>query len=305
MRIGLGHIEANNLDEVIANIKRVEEAGFDSVSVNNVFHFDALTVCALAGRETTTLELLTAVVPTFPRHPHSMAQQAMTTQAACKGRLSLGIGISHQVVIETILGLSYDKPVRHLREYLEVLVGLLETGSAEVNGEMYRVHANLQIDDTPKPDIIIGALRPQMVKLAGRMTEGTATWMCGPNYLRDSIAKPMNETAESCGRKRPRVCAGLPVCVTDQKNTAYQKINTEYAIYGSLPVYRACLDAEGADGPADISIIGDEAEVQDRVLALADYGVTDFAASIIPIGDDEDASFERGFACMADTAARA
>ena len=302
MRIVLGHIEAPTLDENIAIIKQAEADGFAAASMANIFGFDALTLCALAGRETSRIQFLPAVVPTFPRHPHAMAQPAMTTQAATNGRLLLGIGISHQVVIETILGLSYDKPVRHLREYLEVLTGLMHDGSCSVDGELYRVNASLTIDNVAPPPVLIGALRPQMVRLAGRMTDGTCTWMAGPTYLEHDIVAPMTAAATEAGRATPRTCAGVPICVTDDADGAREALNTEYAIYGTLPVYRAVLDAEGAAGPADIGLIGDESTVEAGLHRLKDAGVTDFVAAIAGAGTDPKAAKQRTYNFLASLA---
>ncbi len=302
MRIAIGHIEETSLETYLARIRQAEADGFPTVTIANIFDFDALMLCALAGRETTTVELMTAVVPTFPRHPHAVAQQALTAQAATNGRLALGVGISHQVVIEAMLGLSYDKPVRHLREYLEVLNGLLENHSCEVDGEMYRVHAQIGLPDVPAPPVLIGALRPQMIKLAGRMTDGTITWMAGPTYLERDIVGPMNAAAAEAGRSTPRTVAGVPICVTSDRDTAREEINGRFAIYGNLPVYRAVLDAEGADGPADIAIVGDEAEVEAGLRRLKDAGVTDFGASIVGTGSDPKAAHQRTYEFLASLA---
>lgn len=299
MRIAIGHIDSTTLDACVGQIQQAEVAGFHTVTIANIFDFDALMVCALAGRDTSTIELMTAVMPTFPRHPHALAQQALTAQAATGGRLALGIGISHQLVIENMLGLSYAKPVRHLREYLEVLTALLHEHSCEVEGEMYRVHAQLGMADVPPPPILIGALRPQMVKLAGRMTDGTITWMAGPTYLEKDIVKPMNAAAAEAGRPTPRTVAGMPICITNERDAVVDHMNAQYAIYGNLPVYRAVLDAEGVEGPAGIAIIGDEQEAEAALRRLKDAGVTDFGASIVGAGSDPEAAHTRTFEFLA------
>lgn len=299
MRIGLNHVTGGSLEDSLEGVKRAEAAGFDTASMANVFEFDALTVCALAGRETSRIGLRTAVVPTFPRHPHAMAQQAMTAQAACGGRLTLGIGISHQIVIEGMFGLRYERLVRHLREYLEIVHALMHEGACEYEDELYRVNARLDVPGVTPPKVMIGALLPQMVRLAGRLTDGTITWMCGPNYLEQSIAGPIAQVAQEAGRPAPRVVAGVPICVTDDADGAREVINTKWAIYGNLPAYRAVLDAEGAQGAADIAVIGDEAACEAQLRRYRDGGVTDFGASIVAVGDDPAASHRRAFDFLA------
>lgn len=302
MQIALGHIEGRTLQSCVDMIVQAEADGFAGIAIANIFGFDALTVCALAGRETSRIEFMTAVVPTFPRHPHALAQQAMTVQAATGGRLALGIGISHQVVIEAMFGLSYAKPVRHLREYLEVLVPLMQDGSCGVDGDMYRVHASLSCPETPAPPVLIGALRPQMVRLAGRMTDGTITWMAGPTYIEREIVAPMNAAAAEAGRPTPRTCAGVPICLTNDAARARDALNDEYATYGTLPVYHAVLEAEGATGPADIAIVGDEAAVEAGLRRLKDAGVTHLGATMVGTGPDPRAERRRTYEFIASLA---
>ena len=142
MDIGIG-IGGQTVDEVVAQAQRAGAEGFASAWTANIFALDAITTLAIAGRAVPGLHLGTAVVPTFPRHPHAMAQQAMTAWDATGGRFTLGIGLSHQIVIETMFGLSYDKPAAHMREYLAVLLPLLRDGNVSFDGDLYRVHAPL------------------------------------------------------------------------------------------------------------------------------------------------------------------
>lgn len=283
MRIGLG-LEAPRNDPTISGLvreaQRAEQAGFHSVWLSNIFGFDALTALALAGRETERIELGTFVVPTYPRHPVALAQQALTVQAATGGRLALGIGLSHRVVIEGRFGLDYSRPLLHMREYLTVLNGLLAQEPVEFTGELYRVSAQLAIADAPKPPVLVAALGPAMLRLAGRLADGTATWMGGLAYLRDVAVPTIRAAADRAGRPAPRVVAGLPVCVTDDADAARRAAAVIFARYGELPSYRAALERGGARGPADVAIVGTEAEVEAQLRALADAGVTDFTGSL-------------------------
>lgn len=284
--IGAGVGEDGNLSQLMKAFERAEQAGFDSAWMPNIFGFDAVMVLALAGRVTERLELGTFVVPTYPRHPMALAQQALTASAATGGRFALGIGLSHKVVIENMLGLDYSRPVRHMREYLSVLLPLVSGEQVMHRGEEYRVVARLTVPDAPRPAVIVAALGPQMLKLAGRMADGTATWMGGPKYLRDTAIPAIRKAAEEAGRPAPRVVAGFPVAVTTKVQEAKEAAAKVFANYGALPSYRAVLDVEGAPGPADIAIVGGEAEVEAQVRSLAAAGVTDFNASIFPVDGD-------------------
>ena len=294
MRIGLmvGATEGpdGTIDGLVAAAKRYEAAGFDNLWMANIFGLDAINALAIVGRETSRIELGTAVVPTYPRHPMAMAQQALTTQAASRGRFSLGIGLSHKIVIENMLGFSYDKPARHMKEYLEVLAPLCRGEAVKYMGEQYKVAAQLQVPGATRVPVLVAALGPVMLKLTGRLADGTITWMTGPKTLASHIIPVLREAAKQAGRPEPRVVAGFPVLLTNKPAEAREKIGQALVIYGQLPSYRAMLDREGAAGPAEIALAGDEAYLRREIARLRDIGVTDFDAAITPV---EDGAYER------------
>ena len=294
MRIGLmvGATEGpdGTIDGLVAAAKRYEAAGFDNLWMANIFGLDAINALAIVGRETSRIELGTAVVPTYPRHPMAMAQQALTTQAASRGRFSLGIGLSHKIVIENMLGFSYDKPARHMKEYLEVLAPLCRGEAVKYMGEQYKVAAQLQVPGATRVPVLVAALGPVMLKLTGRLADGTITWMTGPKTLASHIIPVLREAAKQAGRPEPRVVAGFPVLLTNKPAEAREKIGQALVIYGQLPSYRAMLDREGVAGPAEIALAGDEAYLRREIARLRDIGVTDFDAAITPV---EDGAYER------------
>lgn len=267
------------LDALVDDAKRLEAQGFDSASVANIFSLDAIGALTVVGRETERIELLTAVVPTYPRHPIAMAQQALTAQVAAGGRFTLGIGLSHKIVIENMLGFSYDKPALHMREYLEVLAPLLRGEPVQFQGEQYKVSAGLQFPGTPRVPLLVAALGPVMLRLCGRLADGTITWMTGPKTLETLTVPQITKAAAEAGRPAPRVVAALPVAITSNPQKARETANAMFQMYGQLPSYRAMLDREGAEGPADVAIVGDEKHVESEVRRLAEIGVTDFGAS--------------------------
>ena len=299
MRIGLG-TGGRTIAEAVEATKQAEADGFASVWFSNIFGLDAMTVCAVAGAATSAIELGTFVVPTFPRHPHAMAQQASSTNDAAGGRFTLGIGLSHQVVIEMMFGLSYERPARHMEEYLSVLMPLLHEGKVQHAGEVYRVAGNLERNGAPQPpSVVVAALGPKMLEITGRLADGTATWTTGVKTLGDHIVPTITAAASAAGRPAPRIIAGLPVCVTEDPDAARELAAKQFAVYGTLPAYRAMLDREGAANPGDIALVGDEEAVASQVRALADAGVTDFGGSLY--GSPE--QIDRGRALLKDLAA--
>ncbi len=270
-----------SVKSVIGQIKEAEAFGLNNVWMANIFSFDAISALGMAGLETSTIELGTAVTPTYPRHPTALAQQALTTAAASGGRFILGVGLSHKIVIEGMLGLSYDRPAEHMREYLNVLMPLVRGEVCNFKGDQYSV-AGLQID-IPGSDgmqVVVAALGPRMLKVAGELADGTNTWMVGPQTLEKHIGPRLTEAADSAGRPRPLVVAGFPIVLTNEPDQARERIAKQLVMYGQLPSYRAMLDREGVAGPADIAIVGDENMVGSEIRRLEDIGVTHFNAAI-------------------------
>jgi 5,10-methylenetetrahydromethanopterin reductase len=289
MRIGTSLAEPGGPDALATladEVRRAADDGFASAWISNIFGLEALTALAVAGREVPGIELGTAVIPTYPRHPAVLAQQALTASLALGGRLALGIGLSHQIVIEDMYGYSFDRPARHMREYLSVLLPLLDGETANFDGEGVHAHIGLSVPRTGRVPVLLAAMAPRMLELAGGRADGTVLWMTGPATVRDYIVPSIRAAAEAAGRPSPRVVCVLPVCVTDDVAAARAAADKVFSIYGSLPSYRAMLDKEGAAGPGDVAIAGDEDSVTAQIKALADAGVTDFVAGEFARGDE-------------------
>jgi 5,10-methylenetetrahydromethanopterin reductase len=292
MKIGLfgGDTANRSIDDVIADAREAESDGFASYGLPQIFALDAMSVLAIVAREVPRIELSTGVVPTYSRHPLTMAQQALTVQQASDGRFVLGIGLSHQMVIENMFGLSFDKPVRHMREYLSVLMPLLQEGSCSFQGETISSAISIGVEPRLTPPVVIAALGEQMLRLAATMADGTVTWMTGPATLASHTVPTITAAAEKAGRPAPRVLASLPICVTSDVDAARERAAKDFQVYGFLPSYRAMLDREGAAGPADVAIVGDESTLRSGLARLTDAGVTDFVASIFGPRDDRAAT---------------
>ena len=275
------------LDELVERARLAEDFGLASVWFNNIFGHDAMTAAALAARMTTRIELGTSITPTYPRHPHAMAQQAASTQAAARGRFTLGIGPSHRVIVEGTWGLSYDRAYAHTAEYLSVLVPLLRTGEVDHAGKRFAVRARLSSTDGRPVPVLLAGLGPKMLALAGTQADGTVTWMVGERTLREHIAPRIREAAAQAGRPEPRIVVGLPLALTREAAAARELAGKVFKTYASLPAYRAMLDREGAAGPAEVAIVGDQDAIGERLSRLAEAGATDFIASLYALGEND------------------
>jgi F420-dependent oxidoreductase-like protein len=289
MRVGLflGDLLGQPADDVVAGIKGAADEGFASAWLPQVFGYEALTLLAIAGREAPGIELGTAVIPTYPRHPITLAGQALTVQSVTGGRLALGIGLSHQVVIEGMFGYSFDKPARHMREYLSALLPLLKGESVKFKGETLSAIGQVGVPGSTPPTVLLAAMAPVMLRLAGAVADGTITWMTGPKTVAGHIVPKMAEAAEKAGREAPRTVVGLPVCVTDDPAAAKERAAKTFAMYDGLPSYKNMLNAEGLSGPGEIAVVGPEDSVRDQLAAVADAGATDLIASCFGRPDDK------------------
>lgn len=278
------------LPGLLDGIADAEQAGFGRAWLSQmlaqpgVAPWDALTVLALAGQRAATIELATGVAIAYHQHPLTLARQALTTNAATGGRLTLGIGVGHPSMIEA-LGYSYERPVRYLREYLEILGPALAGEAVDHHGERLTAVGQVELPGAPPPPppIVLAALGPLMLDLAGELSDGTVTTWTGPKTLEDNIIPRITKAAAAAGRGSPQIIAGLPVVVTSDSDAVRQSIAAAFAIADQVPAYRAVLDAEGLGGVADVSVVGTEEQVVSQLRRFAEIGVTEFVA--LPYGD--------------------
>ena len=297
MRIGLmigperGRYRSK-VDRLRSDARWAEEAGFASVWIPQIpDEFDALTAATLAGAETSRIEIGTAVVPVQPRHPIALAQQALSVQAVCEGRLALGLGVSHHWIVDEMLGLPYEKPAATMRAHLDVLDAALRgPGPVDVENDLFRVHNPLDVTDVAPTPVLLAALGPVMLRLAGERTDGTILWMADERAIGTHVVPRLTAAAEAAGRPAPRVVAGVPVCLCrdGEVDAAVERTNRILAEAEVSPNYQRLLDQGDARTVGDLLAAGGEAAVEKRLRAFADAGVTDLSVRVVPIGDGRD-----------------
>ena len=287
---------ATKVDRMVEDARWAEDAGLASVWIPQIpDDFDALTAATVVGRETARIEVGTAVVPIQPRHPVALAQQALSTQAVCEGRLALGLGVSHHWVIDEMLGLPYDKPVAELRAHLDVLeAAFAGPGPVDVENDRFRVHNPLDITDITPTPVLLAALGPVMLRLAGERTDGTILWMADERAIGEHIAPAITAAAASAGRRPPRVVAGVPVCLCapDEVQEAVDRTNRVLSEAEVSPNYQALLDRGDARVVGDLLAAGTEEMIEKRLRSFADAGATDISVRVVAIGADRDAKVE-------------
>ena len=276
---------ANTVDALEADVKRAAELGYGSYWTPQIFDLDALTALAVIAREVPGIRLGTAVVPTYPRHPMMLAQQALTVNQLADGRLDLGIGLSHKPVVEGMWGMSFDRPVRHMSDYLTILQALLHESQISHGGESLTSRGGIGVR-AAAPPVLVAALGPQMLELSGRLADGTITWMTGPVTIETLTVPTISGAAERSARPAPQVVAAAPVCITDDVDGARERAAAEFGFYGELPSYRAMLDREGLENSWDIALVGSFDEVAAGLQTYADAGATTVVASVFGPEDD-------------------
>jgi F420-dependent oxidoreductase-like protein len=271
--------------DVVEEVRRAAELGIGGAWWAERDNLDALTALVVAGLAVPEIPLGTAVVTTFPRHPLTLASQALTAQAAIGGRLTLGIGPGNRRRVETALGLPFDRPARHTREYLGALMPLLHGEPVDVAGEIHRVTGRVQTPDAPPPSVLLAALGPAMLRVAGELADGTVTIWTGVRTVATHIVPRITAAADAADRPAPRVVVNLPIAVTDDPATARDEAAGRFGGAGLLPGPRAMLDIEGVAGAADVAVVGDERTVERELRRFASAGATEFIA--VPFGPPE------------------
>jgi F420-dependent oxidoreductase-like protein len=301
VRIGLmigpekGHAR-DKVARLVDAAETAERAGFTSIWVPQVPNdFDALTAIALMGGATTRVELGTAVMPIQTRHPIAMAQQALSNQAVCQGRFTLGLGPSHHWIVEDMLGLSYARPAHQVRNYVEVLnAAFAGPGPVDVENDGYRVHNPLDVTDIVPTPILLAALAPVMLRIAGEMASGTILWMADERAISEHVVMRITKAADDAGRSAPRIVAGVPValCRNDEVDDARVWANQLLGHAEYSPNYQRLLEHGDATDVGDMLAAGDEAAVIERLRSFRDAGVTDLAVRILPLGADRAARLQ-------------
>ena len=294
VKIGIGIDVEAPFEQLLATSRELFTAGFTSQWASQIFGPDTLTTFAVLGHAIPGLDLGTAVVPIQPRHPSMLGAQARTVQSLMTGRLNLGIGLSHQIVVEGLWGLSYDRPASYMREYLAALAPILRGEAVSVTGE--RVSATTMgtvgPKDTVAPRLLVAALGPKMLEMTAQLADGTCTWMTGEETIRSYVAPTINAAAEAAGRPRPEIICALPILVTSDVAGTRAFIDQALAVYPTLPSYAAMMEREGATTASDLAIVGSADQVLEKLAALADAGVTEFSANIMGVGADREATLE-------------
>jgi F420-dependent oxidoreductase-like protein len=283
---------ATKVERMCTDAAWAEQAGLASIWTPQIpDEFDALTAATVMGARTSRIEIGTAVVPIQTRHPVALVQQALSTQLVLGGRLALGLGVSHHWVVEDMLGLTYDRPLAQMRATLDVLDQMpAGYGQIDVENEFFRIHNPIDLTDEPATPVLLAALGPKMLQLAGERTDGTILWLADEKAIEGYIAPTITKAAEGAGRPAPRIVAGVPVCICgdDEVDVAVARANRVLSEAEISPNYQRLLDHGDATSVGDILAAGSEATVEKRLRAFADAGVTDVSVRVVPIGNGRD-----------------
>ena len=287
---------ATKVERMLRDAKWAEDNGLSTVWIPQVpDEFDAMTAAALVAHETSRIEIGTAVVPLQSRHPIALVQQSLSTQLIAAGRFTLGLGPSHHWIIEDMLGLPYERPAALTADYLDVLdAAMAGPGPVAVDNDSFHINNPMYVSDQPRMQVMLAALGPVMLQLAGSRTDGTILWLADEQAIESHIAPRINTAAADAGRSAPRIVAGVPVCLCrpDEVDVAKARANRVLSEASVSPNYQRLLDKGKANSVADIMAAGDESMVRARLESFASAGVTDVSVRVLPIGDDRDALLE-------------
>ncbi|MFE7740662.1 LLM class F420-dependent oxidoreductase [Nocardia sp. NPDC057455] len=283
---------ARKLERMLRDIEWAESAGLDTAWIPQIpTDFDALITIAVMGLRTSRIELGTAVVPLQAQHPVALARQALSAHAAAGGRLALGVGPSHHWIVRDMLGLPYDKPAAYTRDYLEVLhAGLRGPGQVDVENATFTVHNPLDLGPVAHVPVLIAALGPVMLRIAGEQADGTVLWMADERAIADHVVPKISKAAAEAGRPAPRVVAGLPVCLCEPGRVAEarERANRILGEAEISPNYQRLLDQGDARDIGDLCLAGDETQIAAGLRRYAEAGATDVSVRLLPIGETRD-----------------
>jgi F420-dependent oxidoreductase-like protein len=284
---------ATKVEKLQADGRWADEAGLDTIWTPQIpDEIDVMTAVTLLGTATSRIEIGTSIVPLQPRHPVVLAQQALSNQAVCEGRFTLGLGVSHHWIIKEMMGLPYERQALTMRCYLDVLDQALGgPGIVEVENELFDIHQPLDITDLKPTPVLIAALGPVMLKLAGERTSGTVLWLADERTIASHVVPSISKAAEGAGRPAPRIMAGVPVCLCrdDEVDAAIERTNRTLSEVVASPNYVRLMEHGDAQSIGDVLICGSEAAMEERLRRFAEAGVTDLNCRIVALGDGREA----------------
>lgn len=293
MRIGLSG-GAASAARMVEQAKQAEADGYSSMWFPSAIGIDPLAAMAMAGAATERIELGTSILPSYMCHPTLMAQRALATSLAmARPGFTLGVGPSHQPVVEGMLGLPYDRPGTHTEEYMQILAPALRGEAVSFQGEEYKVNIAPRGEPAHPVPLLLAALGPRLLRVAGELADGTILWMGNARSIESHVSPRIRAAAEAAGRPEPRIVAGLPIAVHDDVDEARAAAAREFTVYGTLPNYQRLLAHGGISGPGEAAIVGNEESVAAQIQALFDAGATDYWAAIFPVGEDRAGSRNR------------
>jgi F420-dependent oxidoreductase-like protein len=277
-----------SLGQAVERARLAEEAGCESVWLSQLPNErDTALVLAAYAAATERVGLGSFVLPIYTRHPTAMAQMAATLDELSGGRFRLGIGVSHKVTVEGLWGLALDRPVDAMREYLAIVRSLLVEGSVGFEGSHFTARAGYTPPRRPELPILVAALGPRMLELAGEMADGVALWMCSPSYIESHVVPHVRAGREQAGKGLDgfEIVAALDVSLTASVEGARAVFRDRFQRYAGLPYYRSMLDASGfgeqlARGEItdpmlhEVAGLGDERAVREAVRRYRDAGAT-------------------------------
>jgi F420-dependent oxidoreductase-like protein len=283
---------ARKAARMVQDAQWAQDAGLATVWVPQIpADFDALMAVALMGVQTERIELGTAVVPLQAQHPVALARQALSAHAAAGGRLALGVGPSHHWIVTGMLGLPYERPAAFTRDYLDVLGAALGgLGGVDVENETFTVHNPLDLRPVAPLPVLVAALGPVMLALAGERADGTVLWMADERAVAEHVVPRITKAAHGAGRPPPRIVAGIPVCLCrpGEVSAARERANRILGEAEISPNYQRLLGYGDARDIGDLCAAGDEAAIAARFRRFAAAGVTDLSVRLLPIGAGRD-----------------
>lgn len=291
-------IPRGNASALVARIAQAEQRGIERAwTTVGGPTADPVTAYAAAGAATGRIGLGTAVTPTYPRHPITLAAQAIALNDLAPGRIRLGVGTSHRPTIEGGYGIPMGKPLAHLREYVTILRSLLWEGSVDFAGDYFTVKTALPPSvAAPEIPVPISALRPNAFRLAGEIADGAISWVTPIDYLTETALPAMRAGADAAGRERPPLVAHVPVAVSTDRAAARAAFRAQFPVYPKLPFYAAMFaaagypvtaEAEMSDDLVDVlTVSGNPDEVRARLEEIRSRGIDELMISHVAVADE-------------------
>jgi F420-dependent oxidoreductase-like protein len=314
--IEIPYPEMHDRASMLELAREAEGEGYDTIWCSEVYTYDAFTTLTQLACATERINVGTNIAQIYARTPALLASTAASLDQMSGGRFILGVGASGPQVIEGWHGVPYDRPVQRTREIVEICRTVWSGGKVLHDGPVFTLDKGLRLLNSghrANIPVYVASLGPKNIEMTAEIAEGWLPTLFSTSHAdvfaealaagkakRDPALPPLRVAPTTMVHVGDDVKAGIDACrffvgfyiggMGSKERNFYNQLVQRYGFRDeALKVQEMFLGGDKAGAIAatpddlvdQVSIVGDEARVKDRLAAFAESGATDMVVSFL------------------------